>query len=321
MVSTCPLIDCIGFGLKAVPYDQAIETMRAALEAGANVWNGADFYGPPDANSLQLLHAYFTKYPDDASRVVIVMKTLFAVPNGPDCSAENVEKCVSNILKVLDGKCFIDVLEPGRIDPKVSVEDTMKYLLPYVQSGKIGGIGLSEAKAETIRRAAAITKISSLEIELSLFSTDPLSNGQAVACAELDIPIVAYSPLSRGFLSGQLRSYSDLAENDNRKRYPRYQPEVFDENLKLVHEMEKVAKRKGVTTPQVALAWVAGLSNQKGMPTIIPIPGTTTVGRVRENTKVIKLEEQDLKEIDAALKSIEIKGDRYPAMFQKYADA
>ena len=228
--------------------------MRAALEAGANVWNGGDFYGPPDANSLQLLHAYFTKYPDDASRVVIVMKSLFAVPNGPDCSAENVEKCVSNILNILDGKCFIDVLEPARIDPKVSVEDTMKYLLPFVQSGKIGGIGLSEAKAETIRRAAAITKISSLEIELSLFSTDPLSNGQAVACAELDIPIVAYSPLSRGFLSGQLRSYSDLAENDNRKRYPRYQPEVFDENLKLVHEVEKVAKREGATTPQVALA-------------------------------------------------------------------
>ena len=303
-----------------MPYDQAIEVMRAALEAGANLWNGADFYGPPDANSLHLLHAYFTKYPEDASRVVIVLKSLFTV-SGPDCSAENVEKCVSNIVKVLDGKCIIDVIEPGRIDPNVSVEDTMRYLLPYVQSGNIGGIGLSEAKAETIRRAAAITKISSLEIELSLYSTDPLSNGQAVACAELDIPIVAYAPLSRGFLSGQLNSYSDLAENDSRKRYPRYQPEVFDENLKLVHEVEKVAKKKGATTAQVALNWVAGLGNHKEMPTAIPIPSSTTVARVGENTQVVKLNEQDLKEIDAALKSIEIKGDRYYAMFQKYSDA
>ena len=164
--------------------------MRASLAAGCNLWNGGVFYGGPDSNSLTLLSKYYAKYPEDAEKVVFNLKG--AMKNhSPDSSPENITSEVENCLKQLNGKGKIDMYECARRDPNVPLEVTLKALDQLVKEGKIGAVSLSEVNANTIREAAAITKIASVEVELSLWSTDPLTNGVAQACAELDIPILA----------------------------------------------------------------------------------------------------------------------------------
>jgi pyridoxine 4-dehydrogenase len=183
--------------------------MKASLECGANCWNGGEIYGPPDRNSLQLLNAYFTKYPDDADKVVLSIKgglTPGGIPNPnsrPDGSPENVKRSIDECLRVLGGKKFLDLFQCARVDLNTPVETTVAAINEYVTAGKIGGISLSEVSASTIRRAAKVAKISAVEVELSLWATDILENGIAEACAELNIPIVAYSPIGRGFLASR----------------------------------------------------------------------------------------------------------------------
>ncbi|KFY84543.1 hypothetical protein V500_09228 [Pseudogymnoascus sp. VKM F-4518 (FW-2643)] len=317
-------IGAIGFGLMGLtwrasptPYDEANEVLKAALDGGANFWNAGNFYGPPSANSLQLLHQYFSKYPEDSKKIVLSMKGGFT-PTGPDGSATGIQRDIDNSLKVLDGKCFIDIFEPARVDPNTPIEVTIKALGEYVKAGKIGGIGLSECSADTIRRAHAVHPIAAVEIEMSLFSTEALNNGVAKTCAELNIPLVAYSPLSRGWLTGQIRNLNDIPENDPRRELPRFQPDVFDLNLKLVEEIEKLAKKKGYTMPQVAIAWVAAQGKKAGGPVTIPIPGCTTVPRVEENLTSVALDEQDLSELSEILARIEVHGDRYGGPHKNY---
>ena len=175
--------------------------MKTALAEGANFWNGGEFYGPPDRNSLQLLNAYFTKYPEDADKVVLSIKGGADLKRlWPDGSEEGIKTSVENCLSLLGGKKKLDIFECARVDPATPIEETMKYLNKYVQEGKIGAISLSEVGAESIRRAAKVAKICAVELELSLSNPDVLTNGIAAACAENNIPIVAYSPLGRGLL-------------------------------------------------------------------------------------------------------------------------
>ena len=153
-------------------------------------------YGPPDANSLQLLHAYFSKYPEDAEKVVLSIKGGLDVATFTiDGSAEGVRKNVETCVKILDGKKKIDVFEYAQLDPRVPVEETVGALKKCVDDGLIGGIGLSEVRAETVWRAAKVALIAVVEVELSLGTRDALSNGVIDACAALGIPLVAYSPL------------------------------------------------------------------------------------------------------------------------------
>jgi pyridoxine 4-dehydrogenase len=155
--------------------------MKAALNNGANFWNGGEFYGPPNANSLQLLNHYFTKYPEDKDKVSLCMKGAFSFhPLGPDNSPENIRKSIDRCLEVLQDKVLIDIWEPARADPKVDIETTIATIAEYVKAGKIGGIGLSECSATTIRRAHAVHPISVVEVELSLFTTDPSVNRHVV---------------------------------------------------------------------------------------------------------------------------------------------
>jgi pyridoxine 4-dehydrogenase len=171
--------------------------MKAALAAGANFWNGGENYGSPECNSLHLLNDYFTKYPKDAEHVVLSIKG-GCLPGEmtPDGSGQKVQRSIDDCLRVLAGKKFLDLFECARVDPNVPYEITIAAINNYVEAGKIGGISLSE----DIRKAASVAKISAVEVEFSLFSTDILENGVASTCAELDIPIIAYSPMSRGFL-------------------------------------------------------------------------------------------------------------------------
>jgi pyridoxine 4-dehydrogenase len=165
-----------------------------------NFWNGGEFYGTPECNSMTLLEEYFAKYPEDADKVVLSMKGAFG-PNGADGSPEGVRRSIDNILKQLNGRKKIDVFECARRDPNVPMEVTFAAIQEYVDKGLIGGIALSEVAASTIHEAVKYAKIVAVELELSIFTPDILNNGVAAACAQYGIPIVAYAPLGWGVSS------------------------------------------------------------------------------------------------------------------------
>ncbi|KAK5163626.1 uncharacterized protein LTR77_010575 [Saxophila tyrrhenica] len=317
----------IGFGMiglnnpaKGITTEEAIPILKAALEAGSNFWNGGRIYGTEDYNSLHLLKAYFSKYPEDVEKVCVSIKACFSTATATaEARAEQVRENIEHCLAVADGKFRIDVFQAARLDPDVPVEETIGAIAEYVEAGKIGGVGITECSAASLKKAAAVTEIAAAELELSLFTTGILHNGLAEACREYSIPIIAYSPLSRGFLTGQIQRYEDMAENDMRRRMPRFFPENFDQNMKLVEEVEEVAKRKGCTAGQVAIAWVAKQSKSIGTP-VMPIPGASAISRLNENLKIVELTDDELAEINTVLKKAEVKGDRYPAAFMKFLE-
>lgn len=173
-----------------VPEEQAFATLRKALETGCNAWNGGEFYGTPDNNSLTLLNKYFAKYPEDLEKVSLNIKGCVLPGLVIDASKEQVYKSVNNCVEMLGGR-KIDVFEPARRDAKVPLEETLGAFEELRKEGKIGGVALSEVNANSIREAARITKIQSVEIELSLWATEPLTNGILQACKEHDIPVLA----------------------------------------------------------------------------------------------------------------------------------
>jgi pyridoxine 4-dehydrogenase len=200
LMGTCPITNCssitnLSTGLTwrptPSPEEQAFEALKASLAAGCNFWNAGEFYGPPDNNSLTLLNKYFTKYPEDASKVVLSIKG--GLKNFvPDGSPENIKNSIENCMRLLDGKKDIDIFEPARVDKNIPIEITLKALEEHVKAGHIKGIALSEVSAATITRAVKVTKIVAVEVELSLWSLDILSNGVTKACAEYNIPVIAY---------------------------------------------------------------------------------------------------------------------------------
>ncbi|OBT60760.1 hypothetical protein VE03_10878 [Pseudogymnoascus sp. 23342-1-I1] len=307
-----------GYGLMGLTWrseplseEDSFKAMRASLANGSNFWNGGEFYGPPDFNSLTLLEKYFTKYPQDADEVLLSIKGGLKDMQ-PVGSPEYVRKSVDNCLKLLNGKKKIDIFEYARVDKNTPVETTLKVLdEEYVKTGKIGGIGLSEVSAETIERAVKVCKIVAVEAEVSLWTTDIFSNGVAQACARHSIPIVAYAPIGRGMLTGQITKPEDIPEGDFRKTVPRFHKENFAKNLELVRGLEKLAQKLGCTPAQLAINWVRSLSGKNGNPEIIPIPGSATVERVNENAKYVPLSKEDLAEIDSVLQLFEVAGARY----------
>ncbi|KAL4749343.1 hypothetical protein BDW72DRAFT_178422 [Aspergillus terricola var. indicus] len=296
------------------PQEQAFETMRAALQNGCTFWNGGEFYGPQSYNSLVLLERYFEKYPEDADKIVLNIKGGFNTAKfQPDGSEPGTRRTLDDSIAQLKGRKKIDQFEFARRDQNVPMEVTFGVMNEYTQAGKIGGVALSEVRAETIHEAVKHTKVLAVEVELSLFSTEPLENGIAAACHQYGIPLVAYSPLGRGLLTGQIKTLDDLPEDSMLRRYPRFQPDTFEINVQLVHKVEELAAKKGCTPAQFAINWVRCLSRRPGMPTIIPIPGATTVARVEENSKVVELTDSEMEEIDAILAKFEPVGERYPA--------
>lgn len=309
-----------GFGLMGFTWrnppiepEVAYDAMKAALNAGCTNWNGGDFYGTADYNSLHLLAGYFTKYPEDASRVVLSIKSGLRPDFSLDGSVEYVRDRVNNAVKILDGKKKIDIWEYARVPTNVDYfEVTLPELQKCVDEGLIGSIGLSEVSAETIRKAVKVVKISAVEVELSPWSTDILTNGIAEACGDNGIPIIAYSPMGRGMLTGQIKSPDDIPKGDFRHSIPRFFPENFHLNMKLVHSLEEVAKKQDCTPAQLALAWTrqAGQS-LKSKPEILPIPGAVTVWRVLENSNAVKLSQEAMDEINKILQEVEVVGGRY----------
>jgi pyridoxine 4-dehydrogenase len=272
-----------------------------------------------------LLHEYFSQHPSDADKVVLSIKGgLVPGEMRPDGTAKNVRRSVEDCLSILAGTKTIDIFECARVDPHTPLEETIGTLGQLVQEGKIGGIGLSEVKASTIERAAALHPIASVEVELSLWTTDILRNGVAATCARLGIPVVAYSPLSRGALVGEgIRRNADIPEGDFRRMMPRFQDDVLAYNNRILDEVDRLAKRKGTTRGQIAIAWVRGLSGrtvttedgeQFTLGTIIPIPGATRPERIVENSTLVDLTDDEMEEIADILKKNPVKGDRYHKM-------
>jgi pyridoxine 4-dehydrogenase len=302
------------------PDDVAFRVLRAALANGANVWNGADFYGTPDANSLHLLNRYFTKYPEDAEKVVLCIKSGVTISTfAVDGSPEGMRNLVDNANKILDGKKFIDIFGCARTDPKVPVETTVKALGQLIKEGKIGGIQLSEVSADTIRRAAKVHKIDMVEAEASLWSTEIFTNGVAETCGELGIVIEAHTPLGAGILTGKIQSSEDMG-TDHHKFFPRFQGESFQKNLELVEELKKFAKIKGCSPAQLAISWIKSYNGKPGMPFIVPIAGASSEERVQENCMTIKLGEDDLTKIKSILDSFPVVGARYPEVGMKLTE-
>ncbi|KAI0387400.1 putative aldo/keto reductase [Hypomontagnella monticulosa] len=311
-----------GYGLMGLTWrtkpcsqEQAFEAMKTALKHGMNFWNGGEFYGPPEYNSLVLLERYFEKYPEDADKVVLSIKGgVSADGSRPDGSPENIRRSIDTCISQLKGRKKIDMFECARRDPSVPMETTFGVIdKEYVQTGKIGGISLSEVSAETIHQAAKITKIVGVEVELSLFTRDVLENGVAEACAAHDIPLVAYSPVGRGFLTGQIKTLDDV--EPVLRSWPWFQPGNFELNLQLAAQVGELAAKKGVTSAQLAISWTKRLQTWRKFSkplTVIPIPGATTVARIDENAVNVDLTDEEMKQIDATLAKFKPAGGRYP---------
>ncbi|KAI5927305.1 NADP-dependent oxidoreductase domain-containing protein [Camillea tinctor] len=329
-----------GFGLMGMtwcdpqyhtPDAQAFEAMKTAIAHGATFWSSADYYGKPEPSlGLQLIRRYFKAYPEDASKVTLFIKGCvdFKTMN-PKVSREEVLASAEAVIKHLDGAKKIDIFGPARRNPEVPLEETLGALKELVDAGKIGAVGLSEVGAESIEKANSIYPLSLVEVEFSLFTTDLLHNGVADTARRLGIPIVAYSPQGRGFLTDSIKSLDDIPEGDIRRRFERFSPENFPKNLELVEKVKAVASKKGVKPGQLALAWIrangrpkkltpeqkaAGVvlseDDQKEL-TFIPIPGSTKPKNVTENSTVVEITEEEKAELDDILKTIPVHGGRY----------
>ena len=289
--------------------DESVATIHRALELGINFLDTADMYGPYKNEEL-VGHAIKGK------RNQFVIATKFGIirdPNDPTKRGVNgrpeyVRQSIDGSLKRL-GTDRVDLYYLHRVDPNTPIEETVGAMSRLVEEGKIRHIGLSEASAETLRKASAVHPITALQSEYSLWTRDPEENGVLAACRELGIGLVPYSPLGRGFLSGQIKKFEDLAEDDYRRNSPRFQGENFDKNLQLVRKVEDIANKKGVTASQLALAWVLAQGQD-----IVPIPGTKRRKYLEQNAAAaeIILSQEELAELGDIFPQNAASGARYP---------
>ncbi|KAH8892857.1 Aldo/keto reductase [Thozetella sp. PMI_491] len=295
------------------PDEQAFAAMSAAIANGAVFWSTCEFYGKPDPTAgLQLVRRYFEAHPENAAKVTLFVKGCADLQTlAPTNTRDGVRKSVENCLAVLGGAKAIDIFGPTRADASVPLVETLGALGELVKEGKIGGVGLSEVGAATLEKAHAIHPISMIEVEFSLWTSEILTNGVAAMAKRLGVPIVAYSPLGRGYLTGQIRSASDIPAGDIRHFLDRFQGENLDKNFALVRRLQEVAAAKKVTPAQLALAWVRAVSNSEQAGTIIPIPGATTAARVEENSKSVTLSAEEKAQLDAIISSATVHGKRY----------
>jgi aryl-alcohol dehydrogenase-like predicted oxidoreductase len=288
---------------------ESLRTIDRALELGVTLLDTADMYGPYKNEELvgRALRGRRERFVV-ATKCGIVRDPSNPAMRGIDGSAAYIKRSCEGSLRRL-GIDVIDLYQLHRVDPKTPIEESVGAMADLVQEGKVRFIGLSEASAETLRRAHATHPLASVQTEYSLWSREP-EDGILATCKELGIGFLAYSPLGRGFLSGQIRKLEDLAPDDFRRNSPRFQGDAFQKNLDLVDRVTEIAKSKGCTASQLALAWV--LSRE---PFIVPIPGTKRVRYMEENAGAVDVEitDADAAAIEAAMPPNAIVGTRYPA--------
>jgi aryl-alcohol dehydrogenase-like predicted oxidoreductase len=294
---------------------EAERTIHRALDLGVTFLDTADMYGP--FTNERLVGSAIA-----GRREEVTLATKFGNQRGEDGSFQGINGTPDYVRRACDaslqrlGVDVIDLYYQHRVDTTVPIEDTWGALRELVEAGKIRAAGISEAAPDTIRRAHAVQPVTAVQTEYSLWTRDPEDDGVLATCAELGIGFVAYSPIGRGFLSGQIRSLDDLAPDDFRRRNPRFQGEAFAQNLELVGRVREIAADKGVTATQLALAWVMAQSGRGGNPSVVPIPGTKRVGYLEENAAAadVTLTEEDLRRLDEAAPRGATAGDRYPDM-------
>src|SRR5881396_2571038 len=299
---------------------EAIATIQRALELGINFIDTAQLYGPMTNEELvgraikgrrdeYVIATKFARRMDGATSGE--MSTV-----GPlDGSAEHVHSSIEISLERL-GTDHVDLYYQHRVDPNVPIEETVGAMAELVGQGKVRYLGLSEAAPATIRRAHAVHPISALQTEYSLWSRDP-EDEILPACRALGIGFVAYSPLGRGFLTGRFKKFEDLPPDDFRRNHPRFQGENFQKNLGLVKRVEEIAREKGCTPAQLALAWLLAQGED-----IVPIPGTKQRRRLEENAAStnVTLTAAELRRIAAVAPQGVAAGERYPAGMQRFVN-
>jgi len=290
---------------------ESIATIHRALELGINFLDTADMYGP--FKNEELVGKAIR-----GRRDAVVLATKFGVVRDPENpmargisgKPEYVRKCCEGSLRRL-GVDYIDLYYQHRVDADTPIEETVGAMAELVKEGKVRFLGLSEAGPQTIRRAVKVHPIAALQTEYSLWSREP-EDELLATCRELGVGFVAYSPLGRGFLTGQILKFEDLAEDDYRRQSPRFQGENFQKNLGLVERVGEIAREKGCTPAQLALAWVLAQGED-----IVPIPGTKRRKYLEENVGAVDigLSKEELQRIDEAAPPGVAAGTRYPEAF------
>jgi aryl-alcohol dehydrogenase-like predicted oxidoreductase len=311
-------LGCMGMSDFYGPRDdeQSLRTLAHAVERGVTLLDTADMYGP---HTNELLIGRFLREQQARSKVLIATK--FGIVRDPnDATKRGINGTPAYVRRAVEGSLqrlgvdVIDLYQQHRVDPNTPIEDTIGALSDLVTEGKVRFIGLSEAGPKTLRRAHAVHPISSVQTEYSLWSRDVESaiDGESVlgVCHSLGIGLLAYSPLGRGFLTGQITSPDDFAADDYRRMSPRFQGENFTKNLALVQQVANLAAEKGCTPAQLALAWVLAQA-----PFIVPIPGTRRIAALDDNIGAVdvQLSARDLARIDAVFPANAAAGTRYPA--------
>jgi len=285
---------------------ESIKTIHRSLELGINFLDTADMYG---VGKNEILVGKAIK----GKRDQFIVATKFGNVRGADGSflgvkgtPEYLKKCCDESLKRLDID-VIDLYYQHRVDPNVPIEETVGAMADLVKEGKVKYLGLSEAAPNTIRKANDVHKITALQTEYSLWSRDPETELLDL-CEELKISFVAYSPLGRGFLSGNFKPEDKIPENDYRKNHPRFQKGNIEQNYQVVKQLEEIAREKNCTAAQLALAWVLHQRDN-----IVPIPGTKRIKYLEENAAAteIKLSKDELSKLDEAAPFGFTKGLRY----------
>jgi aryl-alcohol dehydrogenase-like predicted oxidoreductase len=312
-------VSAIGFGAMGMSFGygppkdkrEMISVLQAAVELGVTFFDTAEVYGP--FLNEELLGEAFAPI---RNRLVIATKFGFKPDSQGkwsdlDSRPEHIKKAVESSLKRLKTDC-IDLLYQHRVDPNIPIEDVAGAVKDLIAAGKVKHFGLSEAGAQTIRRAHSVQKVSALQSEYSLWWREP--EGEIMqTLEELGIGFVPFSPLGRGFLTGKIDEKTEFDGNDFRSTVPRFTPEARKANQAMVDLIQKFAISKGCTAAQIALSWVLA---QK--PWIVPIPGTTKVERLKENSEAltVKFSSAERNELTAAASGIKVEGARYSAQHQ-----
>lgn len=288
--------------------EESIKVIHRAYERGITFFDTADMYGPY-TNEVLVGKAIqpFRNHITLATKFGIVRDAADPSKRGFNGRPEYVQASCEGSLKRL-GVETIDLYYLHRKDPDTPIEETVGAMVRLKEQGKIGAIGLSEVAADTLRQAHAVHPVTALQTEYSLWSRDP-EDGILQTCRDLEIAFVAYSPLGRGFLTGQFKTAGDFDENDYRRHSPRFQGENFAKNLKLVQKIENMAEQKGCTAAQLALAWVLAQGDH-----IFPIPGTKQIKYLEENIAAVDISftPAELTEIEVIAPKNAAAGMRYP---------
>jgi len=286
---------------------ESVATIHRAIDLGINFLDTADAYGP--FTNEELVGRAIR-----GRRGTIVLATKFGIIRSADPTTRDISGRPEHVRAACEGSLrrlgveTIDLYYQHRVDPNTPIEETVGAMAALVRAGKVRYLGLSEAGPQTLRRACAVHPIAALQTEYSLWSRDPEDEILAT-CRELGIGFVAYSPLGRGFLTGQIKRFDDLAPDDYRRQSPRFQGDNFQKNLELVRRVEEIAAQKGCRPAQLALAWVLAQGKD-----IVPIPGTKRRTYLEENIAAlhVKLTPRDLRRIEEAAPRGVAAGHRYP---------